>query len=85
VEVYANEKSRFLAVKPLLEKLLLSEFIIMEVTNAKADGIITTSDSNRPVAYRALWELKNEIGCSGSDPVSGQFLIQKILGSPGGL
>jgi hypothetical protein len=30
----------------------------MEVTDAKADGVITTSDSNRPVAFRALWELK---------------------------
>jgi hypothetical protein len=69
-EVYANEKSRFVAVKPLLEKLLLSEFIIVEVTDAKADGVITTSDSNRPVAFRALWELKNEIGCGGSDPVT---------------
>jgi len=68
--VCENKKSRFLVLKPLLERLLQSEFIAMEETDVKADGVITTSVSNRPVGICALWELKNEIGCSGSVPVT---------------
>lgn len=68
--VYENEKSRFLVLKLLLERLLQSEFIVIEETDVKADGVITTSVSDRPVGIRALWELKNEIGCGGSDPVT---------------
>jgi hypothetical protein len=80
--VYANEKSRFLALKPLLDKALLSEFVTMEVTEATADGVITTSVSNRPVTFRALWELKNEIGCGGSDPVTqASYLYRKYWGA----
>jgi hypothetical protein len=69
-KVYPNEKSRFHALKPSLDALLHSEFMTVEVTDAKADGVITTSVPRRPVAYRAVWELKNEIGCGGSDPAT---------------
>jgi len=81
-EVYADEKARFDALKPWLDKLLQSEFINVETTDVRADGVIVTSVPNLPVAYRGLWELKNEIGCGGSDPVTqGSYSYRKYWGA----
>jgi hypothetical protein len=70
IQVYTNEKARFEALKPLLDGLLESEFVSLGVTDAKADGTIITNAPNGHVAFRGLWELKNEIGTGASDPVT---------------
>jgi hypothetical protein len=81
-QVFPNEKFRFKALKPLLDKLLTSEFVNLAVGDAKADGTILTNVPDGPIAFRAMWELKNEIGCGGSDPVTQvSYSYRKYWGS----
>jgi hypothetical protein len=79
--VYKDEKSRSEAVKPCLEKVLQSELLVVVKPQSKADGVMTTGVAGRTVAFRVIWELKNDVG-SGSDPVTqASYAYRKFLGS----
>jgi hypothetical protein len=68
--LWPDEASRSAHMKEPLTSLIGTQYIVQDIGSARSDGVVITSTSNRPIAYRAFIEIKTEIGTGGSDPVA---------------
>jgi hypothetical protein len=74
VDIYGTEEGRWNVIKPLLQVILGAPIEHKKTaTGAASDGVICSQVAGRQV-FRAIFEIKNEIGTGGCDPsVQGAF------------
>jgi hypothetical protein len=68
--LFPGEKERANMVVPIIRKLMGNDIEDSRVKRAAPDGVVITATAGRPTAYRAITEMKNEIGTGGCDPVA---------------